>query len=126
MHVLCMLRGFSHILLFVTLRSTACQALLSMHFSGQEYWSGIPCLPPGDLPNPGIKPLSPGGRVFSSEPLVKLLAPYGLAQMPPPLQVSLTPSGESDCSAIRTFIIQLFYYCCQSVCLLYQAMDAGV
>ena len=33
--------------------------LLSMQFSRQEYWSELPCLPPGDLPNPGIKPASP-------------------------------------------------------------------
>ena len=31
---------------------------LSMGFSRQEYWSGLPCLPPGDLPNPGIEPMS--------------------------------------------------------------------
>ena len=30
-----------------------------MGFSRQEYWSGLPCPPPGDLPNPGIKPRSP-------------------------------------------------------------------
>ena len=35
-----------------------CQAPLSMGFSRQEYWSGLPCPPPGDLPDPGIKPLS--------------------------------------------------------------------
>ena len=35
-----------------------CQAPLSMGFSGQEYWSGLLCPPPGDLPNPGIEPLS--------------------------------------------------------------------
>ena len=29
-----------------------------MRFSRQEYWSGLPCSPPGDLPNPGIKPTS--------------------------------------------------------------------
>ena len=29
-----------------------------MYFSRQEYWSGLPCPPPGDLPNPGIEPLS--------------------------------------------------------------------
>ena len=29
-----------------------------MGFSRQEYWSGLPCSPPGDLPHPGIKPLS--------------------------------------------------------------------
>jgi len=34
------------------------QAPLAMGFSRQEYWSGLPCPPPGDLPNPGIKPLS--------------------------------------------------------------------
>ena len=34
------------------------QAPLSARFSRQEYWSGWPCLPPGDLPNPGIKPMS--------------------------------------------------------------------
>ena len=34
----------------------ACQAPLSMGFSRPEYWSGLPCPPPGDLPNPGIKP----------------------------------------------------------------------
>ena len=36
----------------------ACQAPLSMGFSRQGSWSGVPCLPPGDLPNPGIKPAS--------------------------------------------------------------------
>ena len=38
--------------------TVACQALLSMGFSRQEYWSGLPCSPPGDLPNPGIEPTS--------------------------------------------------------------------
>ena len=43
-----------------------CQAPLSMGFSRQEYWHGLPCPPPGDLPNPGIKPVSPAltGRFF--------------------------------------------------------------
>ena len=36
----------------------ACQAPLSMGFPRQEYWSGLPCPPPGDLPDPGIKPTS--------------------------------------------------------------------
>ena len=36
----------------------ACQAPLSVGFSRQEYWSGLPCPPPGDLPDPGIKPMS--------------------------------------------------------------------
>ena len=37
----------------------ACQAPLSMGFSRQEYWSGLPCPPPVDLPHPGIKPVPP-------------------------------------------------------------------
>ena len=35
----------------------ALQAPLSMGFSRQEYWSGLPCPPPGDLPDPGIEPM---------------------------------------------------------------------
>ena len=34
-------------------------------FSRQEYWSGLPCPPPGDLPNPGIEPRSPALQVDS-------------------------------------------------------------
>ena len=41
---------------FVTLWTVARQTPLSMGFSRQEYWSGLPCPPPGDLPDPGIKP----------------------------------------------------------------------
>ena len=44
--------------LFVTLWTVACQAPLSMGFSRQEYWSGLPCPIPGDLPDPGIQPSS--------------------------------------------------------------------
>ena len=54
----CMLSRFSRVQLFATLWTSACQAHLSMGFSRQEYWSGSPCLPPGDLPDPGIKPES--------------------------------------------------------------------
>ena len=54
----CMLSPFSHIQLFVTRWTVACQAPMSMGFFWQEYWSGLPCPPPGDLPNPGIKPMS--------------------------------------------------------------------
>ena len=45
--------------LFTTPRTIARQASLSMEFSRQEYWSGLPFLPPGDLPNPGTEPGSP-------------------------------------------------------------------
>ena len=48
----------SCIQLFVTLWTVAHQALLSVGFSRQEYWNGLPFPPLGDLPNPGIKPAS--------------------------------------------------------------------
>ena len=44
--------------LFDTLWTVAHQAPLSMKFSRQEYWSGLPFPPPGDLPDPGIEPAS--------------------------------------------------------------------
>ena len=55
---------------FVTPWTVACQALLPMGFSRQEYWSGLPFPSPGDLPNPGIEPRSPALQEVSlpSEP----------------------------------------------------------
>ena len=55
----CMLSHFSRVRLFETPWTIACQAPLSMDFSRQEYWSGFPCPPSGDLPNPGVKHRSP-------------------------------------------------------------------
>ena len=49
----------------VTPWTVACQALLSMEFSRQKYLSRLPCPPPGDLPNSGIKPRSPTLQVDS-------------------------------------------------------------
>ena len=51
-----MLSHFSHVQLFATLRTVACQAPRSMGYSRQEYWSGLPYSPPGGLPDPGIEP----------------------------------------------------------------------
>ena len=48
----------SHVWLFATPWTVACQTPLSMGFSRQEYWSRLPFPPPGDLPNPGIEPTS--------------------------------------------------------------------
>ena len=44
---------------FVTPQTVACQAPLFMRFHRQEYWSGLPCPSSGDLPDPGIKSISP-------------------------------------------------------------------
>ena len=56
--VCAVLSRFSHVQLFATLWTLACQAPLSMGFSRQEYRSGLPCPLPGDLPDPGIEPVS--------------------------------------------------------------------
>ena len=76
---------------FVTPWTAGRQAPLSMEFSRQEYWSGLPLSSPGDLPNPGIEPTSPAsptlaGRFFTTEPPGK------------PLQNSLTSHaiGQSE------------------------------
>ena len=53
-----MLSHISCVQLFATLWTVAHQASLSMGFSRQEYWSGLQCPPPGNLPYPGIEPMS--------------------------------------------------------------------
>jgi len=65
----------SHVQLFGTPWTVASQIPLSMGFSRQEYWSGLPFPPPGDLPHPEIKPTFPkspalAGRFFTTEPPV--------------------------------------------------------
>ena len=60
----CML---SHVQLFAAPWTATHQAPLSMGFPRQEYWSGVPFLPPGDLPDLGIEPVSPAlGDGFST------------------------------------------------------------
>ena len=51
--------------LFATPWTVALQAPLSMGFSRQEYWGGLPFPPPGDLPSPGIEPVSPAAPILS-------------------------------------------------------------
>ena len=65
--------SLSHVRLFATLWNVARKTPLSMGFFSQEYWSGLPSPPPGDLPNPGIEPGSPAlpGGFFTTEPLRK-------------------------------------------------------
>ena len=64
---------FSHVWLFATPWTVDRQVPLSMGLSWQEYWSGLPFPPPGDLPNTGTEPASPvapalAGGFFTTEP----------------------------------------------------------
>ena len=69
----CCAQSLYRVRVFATPWTVAHQALLSMGFSRQEYWSELPCCSPRDLPNPGIKPRSPALQADSlpSEPLGK-------------------------------------------------------
>ena len=69
MYVLCA-QSLSCVRVFAMPWTVAHKAPLSMGFSRQEYWSGLPCPPPGGLPNPGIEPKSPPLQAVSlpSEP----------------------------------------------------------
>ena len=64
------MESLSRVRLFATPWTVAHQAPLSMGFSKQEYWSGLPFPSPGDLPDPGIEPMSPAlqAEALSSEP----------------------------------------------------------
>ena len=53
------IQSLSRVGLFVTSWTIAHQASLFLGFSRQEYWNGLPFSPPGDPPNPGVKPVSP-------------------------------------------------------------------
>ena len=61
----------SRVQLFETAWTIACQSPLSLGFSRQEYWSGLPFPPPGGLPIPGIElePMSPVSPALQADPL---------------------------------------------------------
>ena len=65
-----MLKSLSHVQLFETPWTVACQAPLSIDYSRQEYWSVLPFPPPGDLPDLRTEPAFPAlaGRFFTNEP----------------------------------------------------------
>ena len=77
-------KSLSHVQLFATLWTVARQAPLSMGFSRQEYWSGLPFPSPGDLLNPGIELRSPTlqADALTSEPPGKPLCMYVFREVP--------------------------------------------
>ena len=101
----CML---SRVRLFATPWTVACQAPLSMGFSRQEYWSGLPFPPPGNLSDPGIEPASPAspvlaGRFSTTKPPGK---PIKCCITSPPTPNHYTfclqpgPSREEECGLV--------------------------
>ena len=73
---------FSWVWLFVIPWTKARQAPLSMEFSRQEYWSGLPCSSPGDLPDPGIEPESLASPVLARRFFTSWATREAESQMP--------------------------------------------
>ena len=85
-----------HVWLFATPWTVAHQAPLSMGFPRQEYWSRFPCLPPGDLPNPGMELAStalPLGGFFTTEPLEKMSGKESTCQCRRHKRLGFNPAG---------------------------------
>ena len=74
-------------------KTAAHQASLSMGFSMQEYWNGLPFPPPGDLPNPGIEPTYPVSSSLQAD--ILLLTHLGSPQSLQREEQSLTVESKS-------------------------------
>ena len=128
-----MLSRFSCVRLFVTLWITALQAPLTMGFSRQNYWSGLPFPSPGDLPYPKTEPMSlaspalPGGLFTTSSTLLFSCSVVSDSLQPHRLQharllcTSLSPGVSSDphplsqwCYVTISSSATLFSFCLQS------------
>ena len=100
---------------FATPGTVAHQALLSMGFSRQEYWSGLPFPYTGDLPNPGIKPASPAlvSRFFTTEPLGKSNTIYMVTvnQLVHIIKIKFTLKYLTTV-LLPLFVEPDFYFCC--------------
>ena len=121
----CVLSRFSRVYLCATLWTAARQAPLSVGFSRQEHWSGLPFPSPGDLPDPGIQTASPvspalAGRVFTISAtweapsgqcaIVKFRLchlPMSLSVAPGDLEKSVANAPESPFPPWRTKMKQL-------------------
>ena len=92
----CMLSYFSRIRIFVTPRTVSRQAPLSMGFSRQGYWSGSPCPPPGDLPDPGIEHASPVSSALAGGFFTTNATWEAPSKRPPVLQMFTHPLAQAS------------------------------
>ena len=88
--------------------TAAYQAPLSMGFSRQEYWSGLPCPPPEDLPNPGIEPTSVMSPALQGDSLLP-------AQPGKPLRLHCCPINRFISTNLSIFHIYALIYICFSL-----------
>ena len=112
----CACYSLNHAQLFATPWTVAHQSPLSMGFSRQEYWSGLPFPPPGDLANPRIEPKSPALQAdsFLSEPPGKLsfclLRPKWAGARTRPARLLRPRLWKSLEQSKLLFILLLYYY----------------
>ena len=102
LNVTCMLPCVHRVQLCVTQWTAAPQASLSMGFFRQESQSGLPCPPPGDLPNPGIKPVSPELPALQVDSLLQ--SPWGVPCIPQ--QRSKIPHATTQHSQISKYFFE--------------------
>ena len=115
-----MLSPFSRVQLFVTPWTVAHQAPLSMGFPRQEYWSGLPCPPPGDLPNLGTEPaslLSPAlaGGFFTTSATWEALFPGVCSKLCPSSQwyyLTISVSAATFSFCLQSFDRHTILKCC--------------
>ena len=109
----CMLSCFSRVQPFVTLCTVAHQAPLSMGFFRQEYWSRLPCTPPGALPDLGIYFLTPG-----SNSLLFCLLHWQAASLvlaPPEAHIYVHVHRHVDISRLSLITVSVYNYMYKSV-----------
>ena len=104
-----MLSYFSHVRLFATPWTVARQAPLSIGFSRQEYWSGVPCPPPGNLPDPGIKPASFYVSCIGREVLYHLVPPGKCPLLP--TKKNHTQTEKHTNAAANLYILNTYLLC---------------
>ena len=73
-------QSLSHVWLFCDRMDISPPAPLSIEFSRQEYWSGLPFPPPGDLPNPGVEPMSLMSPALAGRFLTTLAPPANILE----------------------------------------------
>ena len=103
---------FAHVRLFGTLWMVAYQAPLSRGFSRQEYWSGLPCPPPGDLPDPGIESMS-------------LTSPALVGSLPLSATWESEKQKSLSCVCILSIYIQSVY-CIHTDCIVWGILRARI
>ena len=99
-------KSFQYVRFFATPWTVACQAPLSIGLSRQEYYSGLPCPPPGDLPDSGIKPTSPVASALQADSLP--LVPPG--KLLCGQQLKLNMKRTRVIYIFRKIIYHLFYF----------------